>query len=201
MLLKPLVVIESLFSGWFWFLFLQVFENKKFQATMFWNTGFIFSAGTKRMLFCWTKLRPVKKCSLNLLCVLDFFSERWQSTLFQIFSFSSRNSCAHALDNYWTYKAWKSMHDGQHDNTQQVCLEMCVCVCAWRCVWVYVSDYVLWAWNGRTREGVKTASEKTRKWIKCNSCYCLYIYIYKIYHLMLCFQGFYVTSVWTTKLG
>ena len=29
----------------------------------------------------------IKKCSLNLLCVLDlfFFSERWQSTRFQIF--------------------------------------------------------------------------------------------------------------------
>ena len=26
--------------------------------------------------------RPIKKRSFNLLCVLDLFSERWQSTLF-----------------------------------------------------------------------------------------------------------------------
>ena len=29
--------------------------------------------------------RIIKKCSFNLLCVLDLFSERWQSTLFQMF--------------------------------------------------------------------------------------------------------------------
>ena len=51
----------------------------------------------KRTLFKWTKqdknypyvlFRPIKKRSFNLLCVLDLFSERLQSTLFQIF-FSS----------------------------------------------------------------------------------------------------------------
>ena len=31
--------------------------------------------------------RPIKKCPFNLLCVLDLFSEHWQSTLFQIFFF------------------------------------------------------------------------------------------------------------------
>ena len=31
--------------------------------------------------------RPIKKRSFNLLCVLDLFSERWQSTLFKIFFF------------------------------------------------------------------------------------------------------------------
>ena len=31
--------------------------------------------------------RLIEKCSFNLLCVLDLFSERWQSTLFQIFFF------------------------------------------------------------------------------------------------------------------
>ena len=30
-------------------------------------------------------VRIIKKRSFNLLCVLDLFSERWQSTLFQIF--------------------------------------------------------------------------------------------------------------------
>ena len=29
--------------------------------------------------------RPIKKRSFNLLCVLDLFVERWQSTLFEIF--------------------------------------------------------------------------------------------------------------------
>ena len=33
---------------------------------------------------------PIKKCSFNLLCVLDLFSECWQSTWFQIFFFHSQ---------------------------------------------------------------------------------------------------------------
>ena len=42
----------------------------------------------KRTLFNWTKQdKTCKTCqrSFNLLCVLDLFSERWQSTLFLIF--------------------------------------------------------------------------------------------------------------------
>ena len=40
---------------------------------------------TKRANFRGSPLRPINKCSFNLLCVLDLFSELWQSTLFQIF--------------------------------------------------------------------------------------------------------------------
>ena len=36
--------------------------------------------------------RLIKKLSFNLLCVLDLFSERWQSTLFQNFFFFSYRS-------------------------------------------------------------------------------------------------------------
>ena len=41
----------------------------------------------KRKFVCFVLFQPIKKGSFNLLCVLDPFSERWQSTStqFQIF--------------------------------------------------------------------------------------------------------------------
>ena len=41
--------------------------------------------GLPRRFACFVLFYPVKKRSFNLLCVLDLFSERWQSTLFQSF--------------------------------------------------------------------------------------------------------------------
>ena len=37
------------------------------------------------VLSCFILFRRIKQHSFNLLCVLDLFSERWQSTLLQIF--------------------------------------------------------------------------------------------------------------------
>ena len=41
--------------------------------------------GLPQKCACFVLFCPTKKCSFNLLFVLDLFSERWQSTLFQIF--------------------------------------------------------------------------------------------------------------------
>ena len=41
--------------------------------------------GLPRKLARFVLFRPVKKRSCNFLCVLDLFSERWQSTLFHFF--------------------------------------------------------------------------------------------------------------------
>ena len=43
--------------------------------------------GLHRKFARFVLFRLIKKRSFNLLCVLDFFSERWQTTLFQIFFF------------------------------------------------------------------------------------------------------------------
>ena len=51
------------------------------------------------VLFC-----PLKKRSLNFLCVLDLFSERWQLTLFQIFLFISTRRTVVEVNtkSYWS---------------------------------------------------------------------------------------------------
>ena len=50
-----------------------LFNGTKFHAASFFSWQNI-------KVFC-----PMKKCSFNLLCILNLFSEQWQSTLFQIF--------------------------------------------------------------------------------------------------------------------
>ena len=54
-----------------------------------WFNCFLLYVAQKRLLHRkfarFILFRPIKTRSFNLLCVLDLFSERWQSTLFQIF--------------------------------------------------------------------------------------------------------------------
>ena len=78
--------------------------------------------------------RLIKKHSFNLLCVLDLFSERWQSTLFQIFlffysDFSSLYECK------WLTQALLC-------ETAYNCSLDCVCVCVFLCVYVCVVWWV-----------------------------------------------------------
>ena len=49
-----------------------------FMLYVAWKRGF------PQNFSCFVLFRSIKKHSFNLLCVLDFFSERWQSTLFPI---------------------------------------------------------------------------------------------------------------------
>ena len=50
--------------------------------------------GLPRKIARFVQFRPDKKRSFNLLCVLDLFSERWQSALFQIFLYKIVSECS-----------------------------------------------------------------------------------------------------------
>ena len=52
---------------------------------VFWWLYIAWKRGLPKKIACFVLFHPIKKLSLNLLCVLDLFSECWQSTLFHIF--------------------------------------------------------------------------------------------------------------------
>ena len=55
---------------------------------IFWSIFLVaWQRGLPRKFACFVLFCLIKKRSFNLLCVLDIFSECWQSTLFQIFFF------------------------------------------------------------------------------------------------------------------
>ena len=67
---------------------LRTIQQKTVNSTYLVSVGFgrlEEGKGLPRKFARFVLFRLIKKRSVNLLCVLDLFSERWQSTLFQIF--------------------------------------------------------------------------------------------------------------------
>ena len=59
--------------------------NSLFEFLLFLLLYVAWKIGRPQTFACVVLFHPIKKRSFNLLCVLDPFSECWQSALFQIF--------------------------------------------------------------------------------------------------------------------